>query len=90
MTFIVDESNAYYSEILKEASKLLYEMDAGMELQNGKIQNIKVSKRTFGDILDFQIQSKRDPSIKVEASIGVNKHLGIQNSLLIRTYCLLD
>jgi hypothetical protein len=53
MTFIVDEGNAYYSEILKESAKLLGDMDAGMEFKNCKVINIKVSKRTFGDILDF-------------------------------------
>ena len=65
-------------------------MEAGKEFKHCKILDIRVNKRTFGDILDFQIQSKLNPKVKVEASIAVNKNLGVANSKLIATYCLLD
>ncbi len=65
-------------------------MEAGKEFKNCKILDIRVNKRTFGDILDFQIQSKQNSKLKVEASIAVNKNLGFSNSKLIATYCLLD
>lgn len=65
-------------------------MEAGKEFKHIKILDFRVNKRTFGDILDFQIQSKINPKIKVEASIAVNKHLGVANSKLLATYCLLD
>ena len=65
-------------------------MEAGKEFKYSKILDVRVNKRTFGDILDFQIQSKLNPKVKVEASIAVNKNLGVANSKLIATYCFLD
>ena len=65
-------------------------MEAGKEFKHCYIVDIRVNKRTFGDILDFQIQSKFNSKIKVEASIAVNKHLGVANSKLIAKYCSLD
>ncbi len=54
---------------------------------NVRFENLKTSRRAFGDILDFQAVCKSDHNIKIESSISVNKVLGILNTRMISVYC---
>jgi DNA polymerase sigma len=55
-----------------------------------KVLNQKTSKWVFGDILDFHIVSKHNSELKLDASIGINKTLGLANSSLMKIYCKID
>ena len=90
LTLLVDDPNASHEEILFTAGQLLQNMSDEGEFPNIKVENKKLHKRQFGDILDFAISSKKNPELRLSASLGINKFLGLTNSRMLYTYCQLD
>jgi len=87
LTILVDDPNASHEEILFTTGQLIQSMSDEGEFPNIKVENQKSHKRLFGDILDFTIVSKKNPELKVSASMGINKVLGLTNSMMLNTYC---
>lgn len=90
MTLITDEVNINHTEVLFVAKEIIQLMNDERSFPNIKIENVKTARRAFGDLLDFNAVSKSNPELRVEASISINKILGVRNSMMIKTYCQID
>jgi hypothetical protein len=90
MTFIVEDLNANYFDILFHAGALLQNMSDDGQLTHVKLLYQKAEKRQFGEILELKLISLHNPELILEGSIAINKVLGLTNSRLLGAYCQLD